>query len=103
MSTMLMLNFAAFTSKKNQKSYFKFDMYDIERKELHQIFTEQGFCPIPDGVVPTDKECRDTFPRIADVDFTFRQYNDNEGRVRYAPNVQAINSWTFVDLTKLKK
>lgn len=106
MSKMLILNFAAFDSKKvdkdgNFKSYFKFDMYDIERKELHSIFTEQRYCATPDAVVPGPEECRSGFPKVAEVDFTFNQYTDSEGKVRYAPRVNSIDSWKTVDLKKL--
>ena len=101
MAKMLILNFAAFDSKKNDKSYYKFDMYDIERKELHSIFTEQQYCATPGGEVPSPAEQRSGFPKIAEVDFTFRQYTDSEGKVRYAPNVQGIESWKSVDLKKL--
>ena len=42
MSKMLILNFAAFDSNKpgkEPKSYYKFDMFDIETKQLLNIFT----------------------------------------------------------------
>lgn len=101
MSRMLILNFASFDSKKKDKSYFKFDMYDIEQKQLFNIFTEQQYCGTPGGEVPSDAECRSGFPKIADVDFIFRQYTDNEGRVRYSPQVNAIKTWKSVDLNKV--
>lgn len=106
MSKMLILNFAAFDSKRtdkdgNLKSYYKFNMFDIERKELHEIFTEQKYCATPDGVVPSPAEQRSGFPKIAEVDFTFQQYTDSEGKVRYAPRVNGIESWKAVDLKKL--
>ncbi len=101
MSKMLILNFSAFDSKKNNKSYYKFDMYDIESKQLLNIFTEQQYCGTPGGEVPSDAEMRSGFPRIADVDFSFRQYTDSEGHVRYSPQVNAIMSWKQVDLKKL--
>ena len=106
MSKMLILNFAAFDSKKIDKdgipkSYYKFNMFDIERKELHEIFTEQKYCGTPGGEVPSQAECRSGFPKIAEVDFTFNQYTDNEGKVRYAPRVNSIDSWKTVDLKKL--
>jgi len=101
MSKMLILNFSAFTGGKDQKSFFKFEAYDIEQKTLYPFFVEQQYCAIPDGVIPTLQEQRDTFPRIADVVYSFRQYNDKEGRLRYAPNVQQIVSWKSVDLKKL--
>lgn len=100
MSKMLILNFAAFKSKKD-KDYYKFDMFDLETKQLLNIFTEQQYCGVPDGAVPSDAECRSGFPKIADVDFSFRQYTDNEGHVRYSPQVNAILSWKTVDLKKL--
>lgn len=101
MSKMLILNFSAFESKKNNKSYYKFDMFDLESKQLLNIFTEQQYCGTPGGVVPDDAEMRSGFPKVAEVDFSFRQYNDNEGRVRYSPQVNAITSWKSVDLKKL--
>ena len=106
MSRMLILNFSAFNSKKldeegNPKSYYKFLMFDIERKEVHEIFTEQRFCATPGGEVPSSAECRSGFPKIAEVDFTFNQYTDSEGKVRYAPRVNSIDSWKAVDLKKL--
>lgn len=101
MSKMLILNFNAFTGGKNNKSYFKFEAYDVEQKTLYPFFVEQQYCAIPDGVIPTTQEQRDTFPRIAEVVYSFRQYTDQDGRVRYAPNVQQISSWEPVDLKKL--
>ena len=106
MSKMLILCFSAFDSKKldengKKKSFYKFLMYDIERKELHEIFTEQRFCATPGGEVPSPAECRSGFPKIAEVDFTFNQYADSEGKVRYAPRVNSIDSWKPVDLKKL--
>lgn len=101
MSKMLILNFSAFTGGKDQKSFFRFEAYDIEQKALYPFFVEQQYCAIPDGVIPTMQEQRDTFPRIADVIYSFRQYNDKEGRLRYAPNVQQIVSWKSVDLKKI--
>lgn len=107
MSKMLILNFAAFDSKKSDpktgeiKSYYRFNMFDIERKELHEIFTEQKYCGTPGGEVPSPAECRSGFPKIAEVDFTFQQYTDKEGKIRYAPRVNGIESWKPVDLKKL--
>lgn len=101
MAKMLILNFSAFNSKNKDKSYFKFDMFDIESKQLLNIFTEQQYCGIPEGVIPSDAECRNDFPKVADVDFSFRQYTDSEGKVRYAPQVHAINSWKTIDLKKI--
>lgn len=104
MSKMLILNFAAFDSNKpgkEPKSYYKFDMFDIETKQLLNIFTEQQYCGLPNGEVPSAADCRSGFPKVADVDFSFRQYNDSEGRVRYAPQVNAITNWMPADLKKL--
>lgn len=104
MSKMLILNFAAFDSNKpgkEKKSYYKFDMFDIETKQLLNIFTEQQYCGIPDGVIPSAAECRSGFPKIAEVDFNFNQYTDSDGKVRYSPRVNAILSWKTVDLKKL--
>ena len=102
MSKMLILNFADFQSNKNQKSYFKFDAFDLEQKTLYPFFTEQQYCAIPDGAIPTKQEQRDTFPRIAEVDYSFRQYTDKDGVVRYAPNINAIVNWKPIDLKSFK-
>lgn len=101
MSRMLILNFSAFNSSAKQKSYYKFSAYDVEQKTLYDFFTEQQYCGTPDGDVPSDAECRSGFPKIAEVEYNFRQYQDSEGKTRYAPNVQRIVSWKAVDLKKL--
>lgn len=97
----LILNFAAFGGKKDaNKAYFRFDMYDVEEKAMYNIFQEQAYTPIPDGVIPSDAEQRDTFPRAADVDFVVRQYRTKEGKQAWAPQVRAIKSWKPIDLKK---
>lgn len=104
MSKALILNFAAFDSNKpgkEKKSYYKFDMFDVETKQLLNIFTEQQYCGVPDGEVPSAAEQRSGFPKIAEVDFHFNQYTDSEGKVRYSPRVDAIVSWKSIDLKKL--
>ena len=101
MSKMLILNFSAFNSSAKQKSYYKFSAYDIEQKTLYDFFTEQQYCGTPGGEVPSETEFRSGFPKIAEVEYNFRQYQDNEGKTRYAPNVQQIVSWKSVDLKKL--
>ena len=98
----LILNFSAFSGKKDpEKSYFRFDMFDCEGKALYEIFQEQQYTAIPDGVVPSLAEQRDTFPRIADVDFSVDQYRTREGKQAWQPRVRAIKSWKQVDLKKL--
>lgn len=98
----LILNFAAFGGKKDaSKAYVRFDMFDIESKALYNIFQEQAYTAIPDGVLPTADEQRDTFPRIAEVDFQVRQYRTKEGKTAWAPQVPGIRSWKPVDLKKL--
>lgn len=98
----LILNFAAYGGKKDtNKAYVRFDMFDIEGKALYDIFQEQAYTAIPDGAVPTPNEQRDTFPRIAEVDFQVRQYHTKEGKTALAPQVLGIRSWKPVDLKKL--
>lgn len=98
----LILNFAAFSGRKDpDKSYYRFDMWDIEGKAFYQIFTEQQYMAVPDGVVPNQKECRETFPRLADVDFQIQQYQTREGKTAFSPRVNSINKWKSVDLSKL--
>ena len=75
MSKMLILNFAAFDSNKpgkEKKSYYKFDMFDVETKQLLNIFTEQQYCGIPDGEVPSAAEQRSGFPEDCRGRFQFQ-------------------------------
>lgn len=98
----IILNFAAFGGKKDTtKAYYRFDLFDIEEKALYHFFQEQAYTPIPDGVIPSDKDIRETFPRVADVDFVVRQYRTKEGKQAWAPQVRAINAWKPIDLKKL--
>lgn len=98
----LILNFAAFSGKKDpNKQYFRFDMFDLESKMLYNIFQEQQYTAIPDGVIPNQQEQVDTFPRVADVDFSVDQYRTREGKQAWMPRVRAIRSWKTVDLKKL--
>lgn len=98
----IILNFAAFGGKKDtNKSYYRFDMYDIEGKALYNIFQEQQYTAVPDGVIPTEKERNEDFPRTADIDFRIRQFTTKEGKPAFAPQVVAIRSWKKLDLTKV--
>ena len=98
----LILNFSAFDGKKDtSKHYFRFDIFDIEGKALYNMFQEQRFTVIPDGVIPSTQEQQETFPRVAEVDFTIDQYRTKEGRMAFQPRVNAIKSWKYVDLKKL--
>lgn len=98
----IILNFAAFDGKKDtSKHYYRFAMYDCERKALYEIFQEQQFTGIPDGTIPSPQEQEETFPRAADVDFNIDQYRNKEGRIQFAPRVKAIISWKPIDLKKL--
>lgn len=98
----IILNFSAFGGKKDpNKAYYRFDMYDIEGKALYNIFQEQQYTGIPDGVIPTDKERSEDFPRIAEVDFRIRQFLTKENKPAFAPQVVAIKSWKKLDLTKV--
>ena len=69
MSKALILNFSSFESKKNNKFYCKFDLYDFAGRIVYNIFTESQFLQTPGGVVPTREEEMNSFPRVADVDF----------------------------------
>lgn len=97
----LVLNFSSFDSKDKSKSYFKFDLYDIDTRQLYPIFTEHQYCNLPDGIIPSPDEMKKTFPRIADVDFTIQQYTTKENKIAYSPRCNGINSWKYVDLKKL--
>lgn len=101
----LILNFAAFDGKKDTskppKHYYRFAMFDCEGKALYEIFQEQQYTEIPDGAIPTPEEQKDTFPRIADVDFSIDQFRNKQGRMQCALRVRAIKSWKQVDLKKL--
>lgn len=98
----LILNFAAFNGKKNpDKSYYRFVMFDLEGKALYEIFQEQQYTSIPGGVIPSVQEQKDTFPRVADLDFSVDQYRNHEGKQAWAPRVRSINSWEPCDLKTL--
>lgn len=98
----LILNFAAFAGRKDpEKAYYRFDMWDIEGKAFYQIFQEQQYTGVPDGVVPSAKEQKETFPRIAEVDFRVQQYTTREGKTAWQPRVESILTWKPVDLKKL--
>lgn len=89
----LILTFGAFDNKQKTKSYFKFSFWDIEGKAMYDIFTEQQYMEIPDGVIPTPEEIKKEFPKIAEIDFKIQQYTTKEGKIAYAPRVDAIHSW----------
>lgn len=97
----LILNFSAFDKKDKSASYYRFDMWDVESKSLYNIFTEQRFMSLPDGLIPSDAELRTTFPRTAEVDFRIRQFRTKDGKLAFAPAVDAIVSWKPVDLKKV--
>lgn len=94
----LILDFSAFDNKEKTKSYYRFNFWDLESKALYAIFTEQQYLPIPDGVIPDKKECRETFPRIADIDFSIQQYRTKEGKTAWSPRVSSINSWRKAEI-----
>lgn len=94
----LILNFASFDNKSGDKSYYKFDLFDLESKQLYPMFTEQKFMSIPDGEIPSKDDQRKTFPRMADVDFVVSQYTDKEGHIVYRPQVNAILSWKKAEI-----
>ena len=98
----LILSFSAFNGKKDpSKAYFRFDMFDLEGKMLYNIFQEQQYTAIPEGTIPSPQEQVDTFPRVAEVDFSVDQYRTKEGRTAYQPRVRAIKFWKTIDLKKL--
>lgn len=98
----LILNFASFNGKQDpNKSYYRFDMFDLEGKALYNIFQEQQYTEVPDGVVPSQQDQRDTFPRVAEVDFSVDQYRTREGKTAWQPRVRAIKSWKQIDLKKI--
>lgn len=98
----LILNFSHFGGKKDtNKHYVRFMMHCIDDGALLEIFDEVSRIRIPDGVLPTEDECKKTFPRIADVDFHIAQFTGSNGRPTYKPQVDSINSWKFADLRKL--
>lgn len=97
----LILNFSSFDKKDKSASYYRFDMWDIEGKQLIPIFTEQQYLEIPDGEIPDNRTSRDTFPRVADVDFKIVQYRTQDGKTGWSPRVDAIRSWKTVDLKRI--
>lgn len=98
----LILNFRRIKGKKDPNAeYVSFNMFDIDQKILYtEMFSSVGDILTPDGVLPTEQECKDGFPRIADVDFEIRQFANN-GRPSYRPTVTGIKSWKQVDLKRL--
>lgn len=102
MKTVLILNFGAFSGRKDpNKFYYSFDMFDIEEKRIYHIVQESAYTEIPNGEVPSKEDCVKTFPRKATVDFSFDQYRNKEGQIVYQPKVKSISSWKYVDLTKI--
>lgn len=98
----LILNFRRIKGKKDPSAeYVSFNMFDIEQKILYtEMFSSVDEILTPDGVLPTEEECKKTFPRMADIDFEIRQYANN-GRPSYRPTVNEIKSWQYADLKKL--
>ena len=98
----LILNFRRVKGKKDPSAeYVSLNMFDIEQKILYtDLFSSVSEIRLPDGVLPTEQECRETFPRMADVDFEIRQFANN-GRPSYRPTVKGITSWKFAELRKL--
>lgn len=98
----LILNFAAFNGKKDpDKSYYRFLMYDLDGKAVYEIFQEQQYMSIPDGVIPSVDDQKNTFPRVADLDFSVDQYRNREGKQAWSPRVRAIRAWEPCDLNNL--
>ena len=91
----LILNFQHFDNKDKTKSFFKFDVYDIESRKVYAQFQNAEFTEIPDdGEIPAEKD----FPRVADITLVVDEYRDKEGITRYRPNVKSINSWKKADI-----
>ena len=102
MTQALILNFAFFNGKKDpSKSYYRFDMFNIDDKKLYTIMQEAAYMAIPNGEIPSSEDCQKTFPRKASVEFSFDQYRNREGNTVYQPKVKSISSWKFIDLTKI--
>lgn len=102
MSKALILNFSSFESKKNNKFYCKFDLYDVASRSVYNIFTESAFLQTPGGTIPTKEEEQNDFPRVAEVDFTFRQFQTKDGQVQYRPDCSAIKKWSKLEIKDLK-
>lgn len=102
MSKALILNFSSFESKKNGKLYYKFDLYDVPSRCVYNMFTESGFMKLPDGAVPSEKEQETDFPRVADVEFSFRQFKTKSGDVQYRPDCSEIKKWAKLEIKDLK-
>lgn len=102
MAQALILNFAYFNGRKDpSKSYYRFDMYNIEDKQLYPIMQEAAYMAIPNGEIPSKEDCEKTFPRKAEVDFSFEKYQNREGRTVFSPRVRGILSWKPVNLKAL--
>ena len=99
MTQAIILNFAFFNGRKDpSKSYYRFDMYNLEDKQLYPIMQEAAYMEIPGGEVPSREDCVNTFPRKAELDFSFEQYRNKEGRTVFSPRVSAIKSWKTINL-----
>ena len=100
----LILNFRSFAGKKEKtkdKLFITFDMYDVEKNVLYNIFQDAGSTLTPDGVIPSKEECEKTFPRIAELETRIEQFAGQNGRPSFRFFVDAIKSWKSVDLKKL--
>ena len=100
----LILNFRSFEGKKESskgKMFYTFDMYDIEKKVLYNIFQDAGSTLLPDGVVPNKEDVEKTFPRIADLETRIEQFAGQNGRPSFRFYVDAIKNWKYADLKKL--
>lgn len=99
MTQAIILNFAFFNGRKDpSKSYYRFDMFNIDDKKLYTIMQEAAYVEIPNGEIPSKEDCSNTFPRKAELEFSFDQYRDKEGRTVYSPRVRAIKSWKTINL-----
>lgn len=90
----LILNFEHFDNKEKTKTFYKFDVYDIDAKKVYSQFQNAAFTAIPDGTIPDEK----IFPAAADVTLVVDEYRDRDGVTRYRPNVKSINSWKKADI-----
>lgn len=90
----IILNFEHFDNKEKTKTFFKFDVYDIDAKKVYNLFQNAAFTDLPDGEIPDTK----FFPAVADVTLVVDEYRDKDGMTRYRPNVKSINSWKKADI-----
>lgn len=90
----LILNFDHFDNKEKTRTFYKFDVYDLEAKKVYSQFQDAAFTGVPNGVVPDGATC----PAICDVTMVIDDYRDKEGIQRFRPNIKSINSWKKAEI-----